>query len=338
MSQLVLVTGITGFIAQHVAAELLRSGYRVRGTLRSMARGEEVRAALTRAGADIGGLELIEADLIKDDNWAKAAADCDFAQHIASPFPIAQPRDRNALVPAARDGALRVIDACLHTKRIVVTSSMVAMMYRANRPQRFTVRESDWTDPKWGPLSAYIVSKTVAEQAVWQDADARNARHQIVTINPGFVLGPALSPDANTSLDVLLMMLKGAYPAMPAVSFPIVDVRDLAKLQVAAMTTESVGGRRLIAAGETLSMQDMALTLKQHFPAYAKKIPTGSLPGAMVRTLALFDRNVRTILADLGVVPIADAKYVTDLTGVTFRPAHESVIAAGQSLVDFKLA
>lgn len=333
MAERVLVTGISGFIACHVAAELLRGGYQVRGTVRSRAKGEATRAGLARAGVDASGLELVEADLGADAGWTEAAHGCAYIQHIASPFPIRQPRDREELVPAARDGALRVVRAGAEAKRIVMTSSMVAMMYRAGRPARLMVSEQDWTDPEWPPLSAYIVSKTRAERAVWDHARASGRTDQLTMVNPGFVLGPPLGADAGTSLQVIEMMLKGAYPAMPPVAFPVVDVRDLARVHVAAMTAEAAGGRRLIAAGETLTMQDMARILKEELPQHARKVPTGALPAAMVRTLSIVDPTVRTIVPDLGVTPIADASYTTALTGVGFRSAREAVSDAARALV-----
>lgn len=89
----------------------------------------------------------------------------------------------------------------------------------------------------------------------------------------------------------------------------------------------------MIAAGETLSMQDMARILKQELPAQSGKVPTGALPAFAVRMLANFDPAVRTILADLGAVPVADSAYTTAITGVRFRSARESVVAAANALV-----
>jgi dihydroflavonol-4-reductase len=217
MSELVLVTGISGFIAKHVALNLLQCGYSVRGTLRTPKRADEVRQALQTHSADTSGLSFVEADLGSDSGWAEAASGCTYVQHVASPFPIKQPRHREALVPEARQGALRVLEAAraADVKRIVFTSSMASMIHRANRPKQMTVTEDDWTDPTLNRLSPYIVSKTRAERAAWDWARENGWERRLTVINPGFVLGPTLDGQTCTSLDVIKLFMKAAYPAVP---------------------------------------------------------------------------------------------------------------------------
>jgi len=330
----VLVTGISGFIAKHVALELLRQGYAVRGTVRALGGADEVRRSLAAHGADVARLTCVAADLDRDVGWAEAVSGCRYVQHIASPFPLEVADDREALVPAARDGALRVLDAALTAgvERVVMTSSMVAMMYRPGRPAECSIHEGDWTDAEWAPLTPYIVSKTRAERAAWERMRTAGAEARLTSVNPGFVLGPLLDAKSSTSIDVVKMFLTGAYPALPPVAFPVVDVRDLATVQVCAMTLPAAGGRRLIAAGETITMRDMALALRAAFPARRRRIPRWVLPAGVVRFAGLFDRALRALRGDLGVTPIADSAYVTALTGVEFRPAAEAVVAAGRSL------
>jgi nucleoside-diphosphate-sugar epimerase len=338
MTDQVLVTGISGFIAKHVAMSLLNAGYAVRGTVRSAARESEVRDTLQRRGADVGRLSFAVADLESNEGWTQAVEGCRFIQHIASPFPINAPREREALVPAAREGALRVVRAAMSAgaERVVMTSSMVAMMYRANRPKRPAIAETDWTDPDWSQATPYIISKTRSERAVRDELTAAQSLERLVTIHPGFVLGPCLDKDAGTSLEVIKLFMTGAYPAVPPVHFPVVDVRDIAALQVAAQTAP-VGGRRLIGAADTMSMKDMALELRSAFPDRSRKIPTSELPATMVRILGLFDPTLRTLRADLGVRPVADMQKTTADTGVCFRAGREAVRAAAESLIEHGL-
>jgi dihydroflavonol-4-reductase len=332
MAKRILVTGVSGFIAKHVALLLLQQGYSVCGTIRSLNKAGEVKRALDVAGADTSRLSFAAADLTVDDGWDEAAKGCDGIMHIASPLPVAQPRDRDALTPAARDGALRVIRAGRSASRIIMTSSMAAMMYRPNRPPVVTVSENDWTDIDWRALSAYVVSKTAAERAAWDLAVAGGFKHRLTTVNPGLVLGPPLDDDIGASLDLIKMLMTGAYPAVPPAAFPIVDVRDVAAVHVNALEAPETGGRRLIAVAESLSLKAVAETLREAFPERARKIPARVLPAWLVRVLAVADRNLASVLPDLGVEPRADAAYVTALTGVKFRPAREAIIDAGRAL------
>src|SRR5512138_1043268 len=93
----VLITGVSGFIARHCAVEMLNAGYGVRGTVRSLSRGEDVKASLAQH-ADVARLEFAQADLESDAGWPEAVAGCAHVLHVASPFPVAQPRDEQELI------------------------------------------------------------------------------------------------------------------------------------------------------------------------------------------------------------------------------------------------
>lgn len=178
MTDAVLVTGIGGFIAKHVAKALLDAGFQVRGTVRSAAASETVTAMLRSVGSDVSRLTFVEADLDDDKPWRAAVNGCRYVLHLASPFPMQQPRDRETLVPAARAGAIRVLDAALSAgaDRIVMTSSMVAMMYRAGRPPVVPVSHSG---PRARPCSTQ--RKASLSTALCEPASAGKNRAQIHT-------------------------------------------------------------------------------------------------------------------------------------------------------------
>ena len=337
MTEKVLVTGISGFIAKHVAFELLSKGYSVVGTVRSIAAEEQTRATLSTIGADLSRLSFIELDLGRDEGWAEAVQDIDYIQHIASPFPMELPKDREALVPEAVEGTLRVLKAALNekVKRVVMTSSMVAMMYRPNRATKYRVGEADWTDPDWPALGAYVVSKTRSERAAWEFVGLMGAPKALTTVNPGFVLGPSLDDKLGTSIKVIEALMTGKYPAVPPATYPIVDVRDLANVQVKAMKTKMAAGRRLISAGESLSLKQIAKILKRSFPSYSRSIPTTELPGMMIRMAALVDPALKAVVPDIGCKLYAEREYVEKMLKQTFRSPEEAVVAAAQSLVDY---
>ena len=112
MTETILLTGISGFIAKHVAVKLLNAGYAVRGTVRRLDRAEEVQSAVApHLTAGAGGLSFVQADLESDAGWAEAMAGVAAVVHTASPFPLAQPRDEQMLIRPAMEGTLRVLKA-----------------------------------------------------------------------------------------------------------------------------------------------------------------------------------------------------------------------------------
>src|SRR5215212_6513415 len=127
--QAVLVTGGSGFLGGWCVIELLRRGYTVRTTVRSLSREPQVRAAVGSEVDPGDRLTVLAADLTGDEGWPEAVAGCDYVLHVASPFPPKQPKDADELILPAREGTLRVLRASLDAgvKRVVVTSSVAAI-------------------------------------------------------------------------------------------------------------------------------------------------------------------------------------------------------------------
>jgi dihydroflavonol-4-reductase len=111
---LVLVTGGSGYIAGFCIAQLLQEGWRVRTTIRNLAKAEQVRTSVVKIGAEATAMEFVEADLNSDEGWDRAAAGADYVLHTASPVPAVDPKSDAELVRPARDGALRVLKAARH--------------------------------------------------------------------------------------------------------------------------------------------------------------------------------------------------------------------------------
>jgi nucleoside-diphosphate-sugar epimerase len=337
MADTVLVTGATGFIAKHVIANLLRAGYAVRGTVRALDKGpEQVARAVTRGGADPAALSFVAADLTSDAGWDEACRGVRFVQHIASPFPIEQPREREAVVAPARDGTLRVLGAAARNgvERVVMTSSTVAVMYTRQHAPGYLYTEADWSDETRADITPYIASKTIAEKAAWEFVRSRGGGLELVAINPGFVQGPALDPDLSTSLAVLHLMGRGAYPGAPKVEFPIADVRDVAELHVAAMTHPAAAGERFLACNGSASLMGLGRLMVEALPDLKGKAPKFELPDLVVRSLALVDRRLAAVLPELGSIRVCSNAKAERVFGHTFRPAATAVRDAALSLRD----
>lgn len=334
MADRVLVTGISGFIASHIAVSLLNKDYLVRGTVRNKDKGQAVAAKIcAAAGKPAGSIELVEADLSSDDGWAEAVKDCRYIQHIASPLPLEPPADREGLVPEARAGAQRVLEHGFSAgaERIVMTSSIASMIGQKGRPRHFKFGETDWTDPDWKKQTAYPVSKTRAELSAWAYVEAQGFKDRLTVVNPGMVFGPDPFDNGSASLYVIRALMKKEFPKSPQLAFPVIDVRDVAAIHVAAMTADKAGGRRLIAGKETLWFKDMANILREAYPAAS--LPKGDLPNFLLKFMGIFDDRLKTLMADLGIFNEADSAYVSTITQVMPRPAKEAVLETAKSLI-----
>lgn len=333
---LVLVTGGTGFVGSHCLVALLANGYRVRTTVRSMKRADEVREMVRAGGADPGDrLSFVEADLTSDAGWPEAVAGCTYVLHVASPFPIEVPKDENELIVPARDGALRVLRAAHEAgaTRVVLTSSYAAIGY-GHAPTERPFTETDWTDLSGANrVDPYPKSKTIAERAAW-DYVAEHGGPELAVVNPVGILGPLLGPDASTSIELVRRLLDGEMPGTPKLSFGIVDVRDVAELHLRAMTDPKAAGERFLAiSGDFMTIKEIADALRDGLGERASKVPTRVLPNWLVRLVAVFDPGVRQLVPELGHTKHASAAKAREVLGWSPRTPEEAIIASAESLI-----
>ena len=326
MSHSVLITGISGYIGLHCAAEALRSGYRVRGSVRKASKEQEVRETLEAASVDTANLEFVELDLTKDAGWDTAAEGCTYLLHVASPFALANPKTEDEMIVPAVEGTLRALRATKKAgvKRVVLTSSALAMM---GSMKTGTFGSKDWTNTGAAKVSTYTKSKTLAEKAAWDFVTSQTGenRMELVTINPGGVFGPPLGRNiTGQTMTLVDQMLRGKMPMVPNVAFPMVDVRDVAALHVQAMTLPDAAGQRIIAAiAEPRSFAEVAQILKNN--GY-KGPSTRVAPSFLLRFMSLFDREAKGMVGMLGMNLSADNSKTRSLFDWTPRPFEQSVI------------
>ena len=338
----VLVTGATGFIAQHCIIQLLDAGYTVRGTARSRNGADSIAATLSPHLTPAAqqrletALQLVEVDLMKDDGWDNAVAGCRYVLHVASPIPRIPPKDENELIEPAREGTLRVMRAAHRAgvERIVITSSLAAVLYGQDRDRVFT--ENDWSNVDDSRIGAYEKSKTIAERAAWDFISSlgTDAAVSLVTINPGLVMGPILSSDWGTSGEIVKKIIDRDFPAIPDINYACVDVRDVASAHIAAMTKPDAAGTRFLCANGNHSMRSIARILKEHLEPQGFRIPTGNLPSVMLRLVALWDKTASLALNDLGVEQNIDTTKIRSVLDWEPRDLQEMVTSMADSMIE----
>ena len=339
MTDKVLLTGISGWIAKHTAIELLNKGYEVLGTVRNKDLIDQTKETIKKH-APIKKLSFIELDLLKDDGWDEAAKGCKYIFHIASPFPMKVSRDREFLLPVAVDGTLRVLNAGINAgvEQIIKTSSIVAMFRKPNRSNPYTFGENDWTDENWiEGVNDYFLSKTKAEKAAWELMESKGLKSKLTTINPGGVFGDALDKKGGTSIEYVRQFLKGKFPGAPKFAVLISDVKDIAKAHVACIGNNKVGGRRLIVGKEVKKLVELSQLMAEAMPEYAKKLPKKELPNFMVKLISYIDSSAKMMIPDLGILMQTDTSYAEELLGFKFKPAKDCITENAKSVVQLGL-
>ncbi len=335
---LVLVTGGTGFVGSHVILQLLQQGYRVRTTLRSLSRKEEVTDMMRTGGlTDLTNLSFFEADLLKDDNWDKAVANCDYVLHVASPIFIHLPKNEDDMIRPAVEGTLRVLKAARDAgvKRVVMTSNFGAVGY-SHKDQTKLITEESWTNPNEKGLSVYNKSKVLAEKAAWDFIHREGGTLELSVINPMGIFGPSLNSNISSGFGLLLNVLNGTMKAIPDISLGIVDVRDVADLHISAMIHPDANGQRFLClAGGTMSLLEISKFLKEKMPEVSGKASLKPMPTWLVRLASLFNKQAKAILPLVGIYRNASNEKAKKMLGWQPRSNKEAILATIESLVKY---
>lgn len=334
----VLLTGASGYIGKHITLQLLNQGYFVRASVRSSKKSSEVTNAVRPHLLDTSNLDarltFVELDLEEDAGWDAALRGVDVLMHTASPFPIASPKDENELIRPAVEGTLRALKAAkaAGVHRVILTSSNAAV-YGCDLPaNKSEYDESMWTDVNH-PIGrvAYTKSKTLAERAAWDFVKSQAPEIALTTINPVLVLGAPLDDNFGSSISVVERILKGKDPMLPDLRFPIVDVRDVAKMHVDSIGNESTKGERILASSETYSFVEIAKYLKSIYPK--SKVKTAQAPSALIKLLSLFDGEIKAVLPLLGKPMLTSGEKAKKLFGMKFIPVEVSVRESADYLI-----
>ena len=338
--ELVLVTGGSGFVGAHCIVQLLNKGYRVRTSVRNLSKKPAVLGMLKEGGAkDIDQVEFVAAELDKDEGWADAVRGCTYVLHVASPLSIGVPKTEDEVIIPARDGTLRVLRAArdANVKRVVVTSSFAAVGYGHPPNTGKVLTEKDWSEPKGPDVYPYIKSKIFAERAAWDFIEKEGGSMEMATVNPTAILGPILSKDLPGSPMIVQRLLSGQMPGCPQMQFGIVDVRDVADLHIRAMTDPKAKNERFlaIARGDFMTMQEIAITLKDRLGEKGRLTKTRVLPNFLLKMVALFDPAVKGVLPELGLKKAGTSEKARTLLGWDPRSREDAIVATAESLIKF---
>ncbi|PWN47418.1 NAD(P)-binding protein [Violaceomyces palustris] len=294
MAPLVLITGITGFLAAHVLDSVLANpeNYRVRGTLRSLSKKEELLSRLSPQ--DRQRVELVQVEDIANSDLLPSVRGVDYILHVASPYQLnVEDAERDLLIPAV-EGTLNIMRFAKKepsVKKICITSSFAAVTdFTKGGPNRpgFTYTSSDWNPStyedaiKAGGAGAfsYSASKKLAEKAAFDYKENEKPLYDVVTFNPPMIYGATLQPgvkrsNLNTSSATVYRLIS-KVETMPEDRLPLFcHARDVADAHVSALKVKEARSRRFLLCGGKFTWSDAVKYIAQTRPELVERLPKG---------------------------------------------------------------
>ncbi|MFT5860472.1 MAG: nucleoside-diphosphate-sugar epimerase [Flavobacteriaceae bacterium] len=335
----ILVTGATGYVAGRLVEKLLNEGHTVHAAVRDPENKDKTEYLDALAAKSTGSIKYFKSDLLEEGSYDEAMLDCELVFHTASPFIRNVSDPQKDLVDPAKKGTRNVLESANRTasvKRVVLTSSCAAVY--GDAVDLFKMPNQELTEAIWNTSSAldhqpYSYSKTEAEKEAWK-IQKEQARWDLITILPSFVLGPGINPHAHSeSYGIVKQMGSGDFKmGTPDFNIGCIDVRDLAEAHYKAGITEAAKGRYII-SGTNSGFRELVEFVKNKFPEYPmsnRKIPKWLL-WMMAPSVGMKRKEVKL---NVGYPWKANnSKGVADL-GMTYRPLENTITEFFGQLVE----
>ena len=265
----VFLTGATGFVGHHVAKALAAEGAELRILVRK-----------TSNLANIEGIpgETYLGDLARPESIRAALDGCDAVVHVAADYRL-WIRDPEAMYRVNVDGTRDLLKLAREAgvPRFVYTSSVATMHFHIDG----TVINEDTPVSLADMVGHYKRSKFIAEQ---QAIAAAQDGQQVIILNPTTPIGPNDSKPTPTGR-IFVDFLKGKFPAYMDTGLNLVDVAEVARAHVTALT-KGQPGHRYILGGENLTLKQI---LDKMSAITGIPSPTVKIPFAVAVAYAFFE-------------------------------------------------
>ena len=265
----IFLTGATGFVGHHVACALAAQGADLRMLVRK-----------TSNLANLEGIrgEAFVGDLAQPDSLRSGLAGCDAVVHVAADYRL-WIRDPQSMYRANVDGTRDLLRMAreARVKRFVYTSSVATMHFRRDG----LVINEDTPVSLADMVGHYKRSKFLAEQ---EAIAAAQKGQEVVILNPTTPIGPHDARPTPTGR-IFVDFLNRKFPAYVDTGLNLVDVAEVARTHVTALTKGRFG-RRYILGGENLTLKQI---LDKMSAITGIPSPTVKIPFFVAATYAFFE-------------------------------------------------
>ena len=329
----VFVSGGSGYIALHCIAKLIKKGYFVKTSIRSINRKQEIIDSISKVVDCNQKLEFCQLDLLKDDGWDDALIGCKYVLHTASPVSLLLSNNPDDLIEPAVNGLERCLNSAIknNVKRFVMTSSFSAIGAGSKEEE---LDDTNWTDLNNLNISPYDISKTMAEKFLWEYVSKldKSKNIEVCSVNPVIVVGPSLSKDVGVSNTVVKKLLDGSTPMVPRFGVHLVDVKDVADMHIEAMINPKAAGKRFLLSSESLWFKDISNILRSY---NFDKAPKFTAPNLLVKILAIFDKELKIVLFYLGFKNKLNSNNAKKILKWKPKKVNQAIIDTAKQLYEF---
>ncbi len=269
----VFLTGATGFVGSHVAQTYASAG----AHLRLLTRTTSNPAALSDLPVDT---ETIQGDLRNPQTFASALQGCDALVHVAADYRLWVP-DPASMYKSNVDGTRDLLKIAREKNipKVVYTSSVATMGFGHDA----TIVDEDTTVSLADMIGHYKRSKFLAEQVA---IEAARAGQHVVLLNPTTPIGSADRKPTPTGR-IIVDFLNRNFPAYVDTGLNLVDVEEVARMHLVALT-RGAPGERYILGGENLTLKQI---LDRMSAITGLPSPKHKVPHALAMAFAFFDEN-----------------------------------------------
>jgi dihydroflavonol-4-reductase len=314
------VTGATGLLGNNLCRALVAQGWQVKGLVRSINKAHKLFPD--------SNIEFVIGDMENVAAFAPALAEVDVVFHTAAFFrEYYQPGNHWKTMKHLNVDVTMELFRAAQTQgvqRAVFTSSSGVIQ---TQPGKLATEAAGYS--AFAEENLYFKTKVLAEQEIYRFLETSNL--DVVIILPGWMMG--LGDAAPTSAGQLILdLMARKLPGLVDGGSSLADVRDVAKVMIAA-AEKGKRGDRYLAAGPLATMTDIAREVEQ---ASGVKAPDLMMPSWLALSIANLSEKWSGLTGHKNPMPpagirtlmeksqLSSAKAEKEL-GATFRPLGETI-------------